>query len=73
MYNEEKDRLYEDYGVIQCTEEQYSSLVEDCIVGKKKTPYGIDILMKRSDVPKGFEINPISIEELFVFMVKEEK
>lgn len=73
LLNEEKDRLYEDYGVIQCTEEQYSSLVEDCIVGKKKTPYGIDVLMKRSDIPKGFEINPISIEELFVFMVKEEK
>lgn len=73
LLTEEKDRLYEDYGVIQCTEEQYSSLVEEAIVGKKKNAYGIDILMKRCDIPKGFEINPISIEELFVFMVKEEK
>ena len=68
---EEKDELLSKYGIIQCTAEQFEELDGDTLKYKKETPYGVEIMMRRADVPSGFKIIPVSIEELFVFMVKE--
>ena len=66
---EEKDKLLEEYCIIHCTVEQLSEIGN--VKYKKETPYGAEIIMARKDVPTGFHSSPISIEELFVFMVKE--
>ena len=68
---EEKDELLSEYGVIYCTVEQLSELDKNVIKYKKETPYGAEIIVSRKDAPDGFKINPVGIEELFVFMVKE--
>ena len=39
---------------------------------KRQTPYGIDVIMPRKKIPSEYTVSPITIEELFVFMVKEE-
>lgn len=70
---EEKDVLLAEYGIVQCTHEQLSELDSDAVRYKKETPYGVQIMMRRSDIPDGFKVIPISIEELFVFMVKEDR
>jgi len=70
---EEKDVLLSEYGIIHCTAEQLSSLDENAIKHKKETPYGVEVIVLRNNAPDGFKISPISIEELFVFMVKEAK
>lgn len=69
---EEKDRLLEQYGTVYCTPEQLSSLGSP-VIGKKSTPYGIEAIVKRSQIPAGWKTSPISIEDLFIFMAKEEK
>ena len=70
---EEKDVLLSEYGIIHCTVEQLSELDDEVIKYRKETAYGVEILVPRKDAPKDFKISPISIEELFVFMVKETK
>ena len=70
---EEKDKLLDEFGVIHCTAEQLCSLDPSKIKYKKETPYGIEAIILRKDIPDGFKASPISIEELFVFMVKEAK
>ena len=70
---EEKDVLLSEYGIIHCTVEQLSELDEEVIKYRKETPYGAEVIVPRKDAPDGFKISPISIEELFVFMVKEAK
>lgn len=69
---EEKDLLLEEYGMIHCNRQQFAELDIDAVKGKKVTPYGVDCLVLRTKVPAGMDISPISIEELFLFMVKEE-
>ncbi len=66
---EEKDKLLSEYGIIHCTVEQLSEIGK--VKYKKETPYGAEVIVSRKDTPDGFKISPISIEELFVFMVKE--
>ena len=68
---EEKDQLLAEYGLIHCTAEEFQNLPSDAIKHKKENPYGAQAMVLRSAVPSSINISPISIEELFVFMVKE--
>ncbi|MBR2445227.1 MAG: ABC transporter ATP-binding protein [Clostridia bacterium] len=70
---EEKDVLLSEYGIIHCTVEQLSELDRNIVKYKKETPYGAEVIVSRKDAQDGFKLSPISIEELFVFMVKEAK
>ena len=70
---EEKDQLLAEYGLIHCTAEEIQNLPAEAIKYKKENPYGIEAMVLRSAVPANFNVSPISIEELFVFMVKEAK
>ena len=42
------------------------------VYGKRVTPYGAEALVRRDALPAGAELAPVSIEELFVLMVKGE-
>ena len=68
---EEKDQLLAEYGMIHCTSDELQNLPAEAIKYKKKNPYGIEAMVLRNAVPAGVNVSPISIEELFVFMVKE--
>lgn len=67
---EEKDVLTQQYGIIHGTVEVINAIPADAIIGKKETPYNTEAIVKRSAIPYNMEISPVSIEELFVFMVK---
>lgn len=70
---EEKDKLLAEYGIIHCTAQQLRELDSDAIKCKKESPYGAEAIVLRKAIPSNVNISPISIEELFVFMVKEAK
>lgn len=70
MLCEEKDRLYEEYGVARCSLDDFAALSPSAVLGKRETPYGVEALMKRSDAPRGMELGRVDIEELFVLMAK---
>lgn len=68
---EEKDQLLAEYGLIHCTAEELQKVPVNAIKYKKENPYGVEVMVLRSAMPVGTNVSPISIEELFVFMVKE--
>ncbi len=70
---EEKDLLLSEYGILHCTAQQLDRLDPDVIRYKKETPYGVEAMVLRSGVAPDMAVSPISIEELFIFMVKEAK
>jgi len=70
---EEKDQLLAEYGLIHCTAEELQNLPTEAIKHRKETPYGVEAMVLRRAIPSGMNISPISMEELFVFMVKEAK
>lgn len=67
----EKDELLAEYGLIHCTAEELQKLPPAAIQYKKENPYGVEAMVRRSMMPAGIVIRPVSIEELFVFMIKE--
>lgn len=71
MLCEDKDALYEQYGVVHMSCADFEAISPDAVKGKKITPYGVEAIVRRDSIPEGVKFSPISIEELFVFMVKE--
>lgn len=70
---EEKDRLLEEYGLFLGSREDVDTLPETAVRARRASPYGAEALVLREAMPQGSRVTPISIEELFVFMVKEGK
>lgn len=73
MLCEEKDRLLEQYGFINTTPEMLRELDKSAVIGTKSNKWGVEAIIDREKIPHTFEVKPITIEDLFVFMVKEEK
>ncbi|MDE5768975.1 MAG: ABC transporter ATP-binding protein [Oscillospiraceae bacterium] len=72
MLCEEKDILREKYGIVHCNPDQLRVFPENAVKGKRITKYDAELLIEREHIPNGFPVSPVSIEELFVFMAKEE-
>ena len=66
----EKDALLEQYGVIHCTQAQLAALEPTAIQGQRTTAYGVEAVVRRDGVPRGLDIRPVDMEQLFIFMVK---
>ena len=69
MLYEEKDALYEQYGLLRCNLDALRKLDPAAIIGKRETPYGAEVILRRDAAPTE-ALSPISIEDLFIFMVK---
>ena len=70
---EEKDLLREEYGLVHCSIYEFQAIPFNSVKYKKENAYGVEAMVLRNAVPSDIHISPISIEELFVFMVKEAK
>lgn len=72
MLFEEKDRLLGEYSLLRCAAEALDAVAPEAVIGRKETPYGVTAIVRREALPAGAEVRPVTLEELFVFMVKEE-
>ncbi len=73
MLCEEKDVLLSEYGIVHCNENQLKKIPEDAVLHKKTNQYGTEAIVRRKAVPSGIKVSRVSIEEIFVYMVKEAK
>lgn len=70
---EEKDRLLERCGTVHGTPEQLSALDPACILGKRRAGYAEEALVLREELPAGMEASPVGLEDIFVFMAKNDQ
>lgn len=70
---EEKDALLTEYGILHCDSKRIQEVSSSAIIWKKETPFGVEAVVKRSKIPVEMNFSPVSIEELFVSMVKGAK
>lgn len=69
---EEKDALLSKYAILHCSPEELAALGKSVVKYKKETRYGAEAIVIRDALPNTLHTSPISIEELFLFMVKGE-
>ena len=73
MLCEEKDVLLEKFRFINVTKEQLAELDQSAIKGRKVGKFGVEAIAEADNIPAGFTSAPVTIEDLFVFMAKEDK
>lgn len=71
LFSEEKDRLLEEYAILHCSKENLKDIPKEKILGKRLTPYGADVLIKRGREFKGYTMDKAGVEDIILLMVKE--
>ena len=71
LLHEEKDALREQYALAQLSKADFAALDSAAVVGHRATPYGVSAILRREALPAGVPTEPVSIEDLFILMVKE--
>lgn len=73
-FEEEKDYLLENYGVVHCATEQAAGLPENLVLGLRKNQFGCDVMVKdRREVQRRYPelaVDPAGIEEIMLYTVK---
>ena len=70
MLCREKDELLNEFAFVQGSREEIDALPT---IGRRDGRFGTEAIVRRSEVPVGMKTSPITIEDLFIFMAKEEQ
>ena len=70
---EEKDALREAYALVQLGKAEFAALDPENVIGSRSTPYGVSAILRREALPAGLQGEPVSIEDLFILMIKGEE
>ena len=73
MLMEEKDVLKDGYRLVRASAGELDTLPQGSILHRRDGEYGSEALVKTEAVPEGWTSNSVSIEDLFVYMVKGER
>ena len=73
VFVEEKDLLYENYALVNMTKTQLSGMPKGSVLGSRENSYGAEVLMLRSDIPAGMVPERITIEDIMLYMAREER
>ena len=68
---EDKDVLLDEYGILRCASAEMDALDRSAVLHRKDSAWGSEAVVRRDAVPAGTALSPVSVEELFVHMVKE--
>lgn len=68
----EKDRLLEEYALLKLSRADFEAVPPEAVHGKKETPYGVEVLVKRDAVSPAFRLEHTNLEDIILFLAREE-
>ena len=72
LLSEEKDALLERYGVLNCSQEEFSEIPREGVLSFRRSPYGVTAVVRQEALPIGVQVQRVGLEELFRALVQEE-
>lgn len=72
VLDEEKDTLLDRYGRLILSRDREKDVPPEAIVGRKETPYQVELLVER-DKLSNWNVEPATIEEIFLFNERSDK
>ena len=73
LLSEGRDELIDRHGVLRCTEEQLNALDPDAVRAVRKGAFGCEALVKRDGIPENWPVEPVSVEQIMMFLTKGEE
>lgn len=71
IFSETKDELYDQFGLIRCSFEEWEGINQAAIRGYRKNAFGVEALVYKNRVPNSQTVERASIEEIMLFHVRE--
>lgn len=68
-----RDELIDRHGILHCTAEQLKALDPDAVRAVKTGTFGCEALVKRDGIPENWPVEPVSIEQLMLFLTRGEE
>lgn len=65
-----KDAILDKYGILHCTDDVLAELADGAVAGSKSSDYGAEALVVRSKVPDTFDISPVSLDDIIVYIAR---
>lgn len=65
-----KDAILDKYGILHCTDDVLAELEDGAVAGSKSSDYGAEALVVRSKVPDTFDIIPVSLDDIIVYIAR---
>ena len=72
LFSAEKDALIEEHGIWQGSAEQLAELPEAAVVAVQQQTYGVTALVKRAEMPAGAQLERPRLDDVFLFVVKQQ-
>ena len=69
---DEKDLLLEKYAIIKISQNDFSAIPTEAIIRKQKTNYGYELLVNKHQINESFTVELTSLEDIILFMAKED-
>ncbi|NLH01142.1 MAG: ABC transporter ATP-binding protein [Clostridiales bacterium] len=73
IFSDEKDRLFQKYGIIRMSKENFKEVPQDAVIGKKASEYFVEALVRKDLMPGNCNFERAGIEEIILFMAKEDR
>ncbi|NLJ64232.1 MAG: ABC transporter ATP-binding protein [Christensenellaceae bacterium] len=73
LFMEQKDELVESCGILSLSSEQARDIDPSAIIGKREHKFGVELLVRRSLVPENMDMDKVSIEDIMIYMIKEDR
>lgn len=73
IFSENKDELMQKYSVVKCSQSELEDIDSSAVVGVRKNSFGVEALVEKDRVPRGFVADNASIEDIMLFYVRGEK
>ncbi|MEG1718875.1 MAG: ABC transporter ATP-binding protein [Clostridia bacterium] len=72
LFCEEKDKLQEEYAIVKVTADDFLKIPTTAIRGKKESPYGVEVLVLKSNLPSFIKPEFTNLEDIILFLAKGE-
>ena len=73
VFCKEKDRLLEEYGIVRLTKADFEALPAEAVMGKKVSGFGVEALVRRDAVSGAFPVERAGVEDIILFIAKEDR
>lgn len=73
LLSEPRDELLDTYGVLHCTADQLVALEPSAVRAKRVGVFGCEALVRRDGVPENWQVEPVNIEQIMLFLTRGEE
>lgn len=73
LFSRSKDELLTDYGVLKCSEEEFTGIDDSAVKGYRKNSFGVEALVLKDKIRGRVTIDRASIEDIMLYHIKGAK